>query len=163
MPQYRDRRLPQGEATVQTEGYAGSDCLQASKFLEGPGEHRGREKDRGLLPNRRHSAADASINLFLSAPTVVGDLNRFRPWHIRRKRRKPTHGILSNLGVPTEKTSLTQVLGPALVLAAVGQGRSCEAHIQRVVIRYEGCGDSGCIEIFTNLPQTVKGPGAPRR
>jgi hypothetical protein len=25
---------PQGEATVQTKGYAGSDCLQASKFLE---------------------------------------------------------------------------------------------------------------------------------
>jgi hypothetical protein len=24
----------QGEATVQTKGYAGSDCLQASKFLE---------------------------------------------------------------------------------------------------------------------------------
>ena len=25
---------PQGEATVQTKGYVGSDCLQASKFLE---------------------------------------------------------------------------------------------------------------------------------
>jgi len=25
---------PQGEATVQTKGYAGTDCLQASKFLE---------------------------------------------------------------------------------------------------------------------------------
>jgi hypothetical protein len=25
---------PQGEATVQTQGYAGGDCLQASKFLE---------------------------------------------------------------------------------------------------------------------------------
>jgi hypothetical protein len=25
---------PQGEATVQTKGYAGSDCLQASKFIE---------------------------------------------------------------------------------------------------------------------------------
>jgi Protein of unknown function (DUF2997) len=25
---------PQGEATVQTRGYAGTDCLQASKFLE---------------------------------------------------------------------------------------------------------------------------------
>ena len=25
---------PQGEATVQTRGYAGGDCLQASKFLE---------------------------------------------------------------------------------------------------------------------------------
>jgi hypothetical protein len=25
---------PQGEATIQTTGYAGSDCLQASKFLE---------------------------------------------------------------------------------------------------------------------------------
>jgi hypothetical protein len=25
---------PQGEATVQTKGYAGADCLQASKFLE---------------------------------------------------------------------------------------------------------------------------------
>src|SRR6185369_13719956 len=25
---------PQGEATVQTRGYAGSDCLRASKFLE---------------------------------------------------------------------------------------------------------------------------------
>ena len=25
---------PQGETTVQTKGYAGSDCLQASKFLE---------------------------------------------------------------------------------------------------------------------------------
>ena len=25
---------PQGEVTVQTKGYAGSDCLQASKFLE---------------------------------------------------------------------------------------------------------------------------------
>jgi hypothetical protein len=25
---------PQGEATVQTRGYAGADCLQASKFLE---------------------------------------------------------------------------------------------------------------------------------
>jgi hypothetical protein len=25
---------PQGEATVQTKGYTGSDCLQASKFLE---------------------------------------------------------------------------------------------------------------------------------
>ena len=25
---------PKGEATVQTKGYAGSDCLQASKFLE---------------------------------------------------------------------------------------------------------------------------------
>jgi hypothetical protein len=25
---------PQGEATVQTKGYAGGDCLQASKFLE---------------------------------------------------------------------------------------------------------------------------------
>ncbi len=25
---------PQGEATVQTKGYAGSDCLQASRFLE---------------------------------------------------------------------------------------------------------------------------------
>jgi hypothetical protein len=25
---------PQGEATVQTKGYAGSDCLQASQFLE---------------------------------------------------------------------------------------------------------------------------------
>jgi hypothetical protein len=25
---------PQGEATVQTRGYAGGECLQASKFLE---------------------------------------------------------------------------------------------------------------------------------
>lgn len=25
---------PRGEATVQTKGYAGADCLQASKFLE---------------------------------------------------------------------------------------------------------------------------------
>jgi hypothetical protein len=25
---------PQGETTVQTKGYAGSDCLQASKFVE---------------------------------------------------------------------------------------------------------------------------------
>jgi Protein of unknown function (DUF2997) len=25
---------PQGEATVQTRGYAGADCLQASQFLE---------------------------------------------------------------------------------------------------------------------------------
>ncbi len=25
---------PQGETTMQTKGYAGSDCLQASKFLE---------------------------------------------------------------------------------------------------------------------------------
>lgn len=25
---------PQGEATVQTRGYGGSDCLQASQFLE---------------------------------------------------------------------------------------------------------------------------------
>ncbi len=25
---------PTGEATIQTRGYAGSDCLQASKFLE---------------------------------------------------------------------------------------------------------------------------------
>jgi hypothetical protein len=25
---------PRGEATVQTKGYAGGDCLQASKFLE---------------------------------------------------------------------------------------------------------------------------------
>ena len=25
---------PTGEATVQTKGYAGGDCLQASKFLE---------------------------------------------------------------------------------------------------------------------------------
>jgi hypothetical protein len=25
---------PQGEATVKTKGYAGSDCLQASKFIE---------------------------------------------------------------------------------------------------------------------------------
>ena len=25
---------PQGEATVQTKGYAGGDCLRASKFLE---------------------------------------------------------------------------------------------------------------------------------
>jgi hypothetical protein len=25
---------PQGEVTVQTKGYAGADCLQASKFLE---------------------------------------------------------------------------------------------------------------------------------
>lgn len=25
---------PKGEATVQTKGYAGGDCLQASKFLE---------------------------------------------------------------------------------------------------------------------------------
>lgn len=25
---------PQGEATVQTKGYAGSDCVQASQFLE---------------------------------------------------------------------------------------------------------------------------------
>jgi hypothetical protein len=25
---------PRGEATVQTRGYAGADCLQASRFLE---------------------------------------------------------------------------------------------------------------------------------
>ena len=25
---------PQGETTVQTKGYTGGDCLQASKFLE---------------------------------------------------------------------------------------------------------------------------------
>jgi hypothetical protein len=25
---------PQGETTVQTKGYAGADCLQASRFLE---------------------------------------------------------------------------------------------------------------------------------
>ncbi len=25
---------PQGETTVQTKGYAGTDCLQATKFLE---------------------------------------------------------------------------------------------------------------------------------
>ncbi len=25
---------PQGESTVQTKGYAGGDCMQASKFLE---------------------------------------------------------------------------------------------------------------------------------
>jgi hypothetical protein len=25
---------PQGQATVQTRGYAGGECLQASKFLE---------------------------------------------------------------------------------------------------------------------------------
>ena len=25
---------PQGETTVQTKGYAGSDCLSASKFIE---------------------------------------------------------------------------------------------------------------------------------
>ncbi len=25
---------PQGQTTVQTKGYAGTDCLQASKFLE---------------------------------------------------------------------------------------------------------------------------------
>ena len=25
---------PQGETTVQTKGYAGADCLKASKFLE---------------------------------------------------------------------------------------------------------------------------------
>lgn len=25
---------PQGETTVQTKGYSGGDCLQASKFLE---------------------------------------------------------------------------------------------------------------------------------
>ena len=26
---------PSGETTIQTKGYAGGDCLQASKFLEG--------------------------------------------------------------------------------------------------------------------------------
>jgi Protein of unknown function (DUF2997) len=26
---------PTGETTVQTKGYAGGDCLEASKFLEG--------------------------------------------------------------------------------------------------------------------------------
>ena len=35
---------PNGEATVQTRGYSGGDCLQASKFLEQalgtPGEDR---------------------------------------------------------------------------------------------------------------------------
>ena len=25
---------PKGETTIQTKGYSGSDCLQASKFLE---------------------------------------------------------------------------------------------------------------------------------
>ncbi len=25
---------PQGETTIQTKGYAGTECLQASKFLE---------------------------------------------------------------------------------------------------------------------------------
>ena len=25
---------PQGETTIQTKGYAGADCLQASRFLE---------------------------------------------------------------------------------------------------------------------------------
>ena len=25
---------PQGETTIQTKGYAGNDCVQASKFLE---------------------------------------------------------------------------------------------------------------------------------
>ncbi len=25
---------PQGDTTIQTKGYAGADCLQASKFLE---------------------------------------------------------------------------------------------------------------------------------
>ncbi len=25
---------PQGQTTVQTKGYAGADCIQASKFLE---------------------------------------------------------------------------------------------------------------------------------
>ena len=25
---------PQGETTVQTKGYSGSDCVQASKFIE---------------------------------------------------------------------------------------------------------------------------------
>ena len=25
---------PQGETTIQTKGYAGADCLRASKFLE---------------------------------------------------------------------------------------------------------------------------------
>ena len=25
---------PKGEVTIQTKGYAGSDCVQASKFLE---------------------------------------------------------------------------------------------------------------------------------
>jgi hypothetical protein len=25
---------PRGESTVQTKGYAGSDCMQASRFLE---------------------------------------------------------------------------------------------------------------------------------
>jgi hypothetical protein len=25
---------PQGEATVQTKGYSGADCVQASKFIE---------------------------------------------------------------------------------------------------------------------------------
>ena len=38
---------PTGEATIQTKGYQGSDCLQASKFLE---------QSLGVASNNRHTA-----------------------------------------------------------------------------------------------------------
>jgi hypothetical protein len=40
---------PTGEATVQTKGYAGADCLQASKFLE---------QSLGVTVNDAKTAAD---------------------------------------------------------------------------------------------------------
>jgi hypothetical protein len=38
---------PKGETTVQTKGYAGSDCLQASKFLE---------QALGVVSQQQHTA-----------------------------------------------------------------------------------------------------------
>ena len=43
---------PKGETTVQTKGFAGSDCLQASKFIEDA---------LGLASNDRKSAEFYSV------------------------------------------------------------------------------------------------------
>ena len=66
---------PRGETTVQTRGYAGGDCLAASKFLEQAlGVTTAETQDRRVLPGpgRRAGPAAVAVTPRVSPPLTQG-------------------------------------------------------------------------------------------
>ena len=52
---------PQGETRVETKGFAGNECQQASRFLEEALGKRPNRSDRGVLPFSRCIAKSNSV------------------------------------------------------------------------------------------------------
>ena len=71
---------PQGETTIQTKGYAGADCLQASKFLEQSLGVAAADTTPPSSTRRRRPAADpAEAGYSNGSLRPAGEPFRFRP------------------------------------------------------------------------------------